>query len=888
MARFPTTAVGGQCDANSSRLLRRVRYYTPLPFAREGARRLRAQRSSEASLGCGGALMEVASQAAPTAAPTASSSFSSPAEGPIALQPRSPRSPLPLVPPVQELPVAVPRPTKTTVEIKTLVPRLLSTPSTTARREPTSQSYRCKAMMEVVDFQMLCEHTLERLPSPHIKDAKVYEVDSGALMHADGCGFGLTVAWHRSEDGGQLDLASKLGVSVFRMDGCPGTHCTVEGRITLVNHRSPGGSITNGNGRSNAWKWTHHEEFSGWWFSVKLADVFNPALGWLHNGRLHVMCELSVKVERPTRPLHLPGVGHLEGRFSDNLVDVLLAGEHTDVTIEASDMELGAHFAVLAARSTALRKMLTVHMRERFTMRIPMRDLSGAAVAHLLYFIYKGDLDVEQLQDDDLATDLLRVADMYDLPLLVERCLQALTRSLSVENAADRLQLALDFGSLSIQAELLAFIDAHPAARRTPSWECFARTPAHDALLEVTDRAGRRVRRLPAPPEELDLAAVVKEVMRPVLLPGPLARLKLSRSAQPMLTGKCTSSADVTTAALARLYRDVAHRIANEDARNERLPGVAFTISGCGDVRVNGTYTRQHDFNGKPSYALDDPSHRVEVFWGRNDWRICCNRVVLYASTFDCAAVPAHGWRGEAGATPTPAFHGMRAEFRLEGCGEWRANGHWIGIGSRNSLPQYCNVHDETVTAYFDKEQHEWRIQRLLPRANDAEGLSLQESHILPSDGWQPRSAVAPVPDPGALRPAFRMTGCGEAGANGPFYQANNMQGRAAYRGPTDSKVIYWNRTSREWRLFIEHGHPLGNETLFCSNSQDWLVPVEGWQVVSGTGPPPTLRVAAVVVAAEAAEDAEGGRAEEAEVGRDDARDGEVVAEGRRVRRRLE
>mmetsp|Transcript_104166 Transcript_104166/g.335802 ORF Transcript_104166/g.335802 Transcript_104166/m.335802 type:complete len:384 (-) Transcript_104166:190-1341(-) len=230
MARFPTTAVGGQCDANSSRLLRRVRYYTPLPFAREGARRLRAQRSSEASLGCGGALMEVASQAAPTAAPTASSSFSSPAEGPIALQPRSPRSPLPLAPPVQELPVAVPRPAKTTVEIKTLVPRLLSTPSTTARREPTSQSYRCKAMMEVVDFQMLCEHTLERLPSPHIKDAKVYEVDSGALMHADGCGFGLTVAWRRSEDGGHLDLASKLGASVFRTRkstrSTPGRSCT--------------------------------------------------------------------------------------------------------------------------------------------------------------------------------------------------------------------------------------------------------------------------------------------------------------------------------------------------------------------------------------------------------------------------------------------------------------------------------------------------------------------------------------------------------------------------------------------------------------------------------------------------------------------------------------
>ncbi|XP_048225689.1 BTB/POZ domain-containing protein At1g55760 [Ricinus communis] len=112
---------------------------------------------------------------------------------------------------------------------------------------------------------------------------------------------------------------------------------------------------------------------------------------------------------------------------------------HTDITIYASDGSIGAHRAVLAARSPVFRSMFAHDLKEKELSTINISDMSLEACQAFLNYIY-GSIQHEEFLIHRLA--LLRAADKYDIDDLKEACHESLLEDIDTKNVLDRLQSA--------------------------------------------------------------------------------------------------------------------------------------------------------------------------------------------------------------------------------------------------------------------------------------------------------------------------------------------------------------------------------------------------------------------------------------------------------------
>ncbi|GKV44554.1 hypothetical protein SLEP1_g51724 [Rubroshorea leprosula] len=118
---------------------------------------------------------------------------------------------------------------------------------------------------------------------------------------------------------------------------------------------------------------------------------------------------------------------------------MLTEGIHTDITINASDGSIGAHRAILAARSPVFRSMFSHDLKEKELSTINISDMSIEAVQAFLSYIY-GNIQHEEFLTHRLA--LLGAADKYDISDLKEACHESLLDDIDVRNVLERLQNA--------------------------------------------------------------------------------------------------------------------------------------------------------------------------------------------------------------------------------------------------------------------------------------------------------------------------------------------------------------------------------------------------------------------------------------------------------------
>ena len=97
------------------------------------------------------------------------------------------------------------------------------------------------------------------------------------------------------------------------------------------------------------------------------------------------------------------------------------------------------HQIFLAARSPVFKAMLQAEMKEKQSKKIVIEDFNPRTVAHMLKFMYTGDISVDDMED--LTMDLLRAADFYELDGLKEMCEETLCSNLSIENSIECLVL---------------------------------------------------------------------------------------------------------------------------------------------------------------------------------------------------------------------------------------------------------------------------------------------------------------------------------------------------------------------------------------------------------------------------------------------------------------
>ncbi|KAL8195616.1 hypothetical protein R6Q57_026019 [Mikania cordata] len=112
---------------------------------------------------------------------------------------------------------------------------------------------------------------------------------------------------------------------------------------------------------------------------------------------------------------------------------------HTDIVINASDGSIGAHRAVLAARSSVFMSMFSHELKEKEMSVINISDMSIEDCQVFLSYIYGNIMDQNFL---DHRLDLLRAADKYDVMDLKEACHESLLEDIDTSNVLERLQNA--------------------------------------------------------------------------------------------------------------------------------------------------------------------------------------------------------------------------------------------------------------------------------------------------------------------------------------------------------------------------------------------------------------------------------------------------------------
>lgn len=112
---------------------------------------------------------------------------------------------------------------------------------------------------------------------------------------------------------------------------------------------------------------------------------------------------------------------------------------HTDIIIHASDGSMGAHRAVLSARSPVFQSMFSHDLKEKEMSAINIPDMSIEACQAFMSYIY-GNIDEQEFLNHRLH--LLRAADKYDVMDLKEACHESLLEDIDTSNVLERLQNA--------------------------------------------------------------------------------------------------------------------------------------------------------------------------------------------------------------------------------------------------------------------------------------------------------------------------------------------------------------------------------------------------------------------------------------------------------------
>ncbi|EOD26324.1 hypothetical protein EMIHUDRAFT_450242 [Emiliania huxleyi CCMP1516] len=174
--------------------------------------------------------------------------------------------------------------------------------------------------------------------------------------------------------------------------------------------------------------------------------------------------------------------------------NTLLADDASaDVTFVVGGRDVPAHRCILAARCETFRRMFNSSMREGSReegQRVPIAEVSHAAFSCMLQYIYSGAVAVPE----ELALELLGLADRYLLEGLKLLCGFTLTRMVSADTVAPILQAAdrYDSPSSQLKAHCMQFVlSNYEAVVNSPSFEELTSSP--QLLLAVTRAAAKVV-----------------------------------------------------------------------------------------------------------------------------------------------------------------------------------------------------------------------------------------------------------------------------------------------------------------------------------------------------------------------------------------------------------
>ncbi|CAK9058861.1 unnamed protein product [Durusdinium trenchii] len=375
----------------------------------------------------------------------------------------------------------------------------------TIRARAGARVKECSGEFEVANFPVTCATT--KTVSEGKQDCR--EIVSGPILVAKQYTFGIAVAWSVKPDG-TVEESKNLGVHVKRLDDNP-EECNISLEITILNrlknfHMTLCDPTYHGISSQKARGWSRsfdmpdsrrHDGVKG----LPLSDVFDHQAGWLHNGPLRVVAKLSVVVSFDSGVVSSNEASGQQ-EVCQSLQALLQSGSMADVALKVGSEEIQAHSIILGARSPVFERMFSCPMKEKKDKEVHIQDLEAAPVKALVKYLYTGVVDQTSLDNDNLALSLLEAAHRYEVPGLVERCVQVIVTRFKVETVAERLEMADMIGSKYFKAQCLEYIQAHLVdVQATDAYtRLVERRPAllRD-IIEVVAPPSKKQRRLKAP-----------------------------------------------------------------------------------------------------------------------------------------------------------------------------------------------------------------------------------------------------------------------------------------------------------------------------------------------------------------------------------------------------
>ena len=190
-----------------------------------------------------------------------------------------------------------------------------------------------------------------------------------------------------------------------------------------------------------------------WKPSIPIRDVSSLLS---YSKRLMIKCKIhvarSTKENKDLLPLH-----HLLG---SDLEAMFRSGSLSDVVLVVEGREIPAHRVILASRSTVFRAMFEHNTIESKEGRVDITDCTTEAILAMVNFMYS---DAAPQFDDATfsSSELLMVAEKYDVQGLKRVCEQELLTKMDFKTAARTLQVAHDHNAQLLKQLTLEYISGN-------------------------------------------------------------------------------------------------------------------------------------------------------------------------------------------------------------------------------------------------------------------------------------------------------------------------------------------------------------------------------------------------------------------------------------------
>uniref|UniRef100_A0A0N5C010 BTB domain-containing protein n=1 Tax=Strongyloides papillosus TaxID=174720 RepID=A0A0N5C010_STREA len=215
---------------------------------------------------------------------------------------------------------------------------------------------------------------------------------------------------------------------------------------------------------------------------VRKDFLLNDSNGLLINDKLTILCEIEiidVKSEYHNNPKTSINATIPQSKSLLNYGKMLNSSLYSDCIIKVKDTEIKVHKVVLAAQSPIFSNILKSKLEESGTNVIEIENFRVEVVREMVKYIYTDE--VSDIQN--MANEVLEIADKYGLDRLKAISAQYLCRNLTIKNVCERFALSEKCSIQSLKECCMEFIiENDECLMETKEWKEFVLI--HPLLLE--------------------------------------------------------------------------------------------------------------------------------------------------------------------------------------------------------------------------------------------------------------------------------------------------------------------------------------------------------------------------------------------------------------------